>query len=151
MRRIDSLTTLSLPSPLTSISLHLFKSSLIFPLKVLLFSWFKLWCLWLNSLFTIFFKFIYFEKVRARECKCASRGRGGTEGKGGRESQAGSKLLGRDFSFGTRQIITWAEIKSQMLNRLSHRGTVIFQHFKWYYNILNAIINDLLLSFIFHC
>ena len=57
-----------------------------------------------------FFKFIYLFWAG-----------GGAERKGERESQAHSALLG--FSLMNREIMTWAEIESQMFNRLSHAGT----------------------------
>ena len=40
----------------------------------------------------------------------------------GRESQAGSELSTQSTS---HEIMTWAETKSQMLNRLSHPGTLL--------------------------
>ena len=72
--------------------------------------------------FLFFFKFIYFE----RECMHVHElGRGKERG---REFQAGSTLSVRSPMQGLnlmkQEIMTWAEIKSQTLNQLSHPGAL---------------------------
>ena len=66
---------------------------------------------------------IYFERERESEqWRCRERGRG-------RESQAGSTLSVHSQTWGSIphnwEIMTWAEIKNGLLNRLSHPGASI--------------------------
>ena len=52
-------------------------------------------------------------------------GGGGAEREGERESQAGSMLLAQSderLELTNSEIVTWAKIKSQTLNQLSHPG-----------------------------
>ena len=87
--------------------------------------------------FLFFFMFIYFE----RECEW---GRGTERGRQ-RESQAGSTLSAKPdvrLKLVNHEIMTWAETKSQLLNRLNHRGTPVGAFF------LNPL-SDLWLSDIF--
>ena len=80
-----------------------------------------------------FFKFIYFEGER--ECVCVSE-QEGAEREGERESQSGSTLSVQSPELPNSAIVTWADIKSQMLNRLSHPGTPMINSFKV---LLNSI------------
>ena len=74
---------------------------------------------WFSNLFILFY-FIYLERGHARK-KGRDRER---DGDGDRESQAGSMLSAQSPTWSsnsrTREIMTWAKIKSQTLNRLSH-------------------------------
>ena len=65
--------------------------------------------------------FIYFDRDRD------SMSEGGTEREGDRESHSGSMLSAQNPTWGShswnREIMTWAETKSQTLNWLNHPGT----------------------------
>ena len=64
-----------------------------------------------------FLKFIYFESGKDRE--------------GERESQAGSEpYVGLERM--NREIMTWGEIKSQMLNQRNHPGAPLFSFFRFH-------------------
>ena len=65
--------------------------------------------------------FIYFEREGERERR----------GEAERESQAGSELSDAGLKLMDCEIMTWAEIKSQMLKGLSHPGT----RFQGIYNV----------------
>ena len=70
------------------------------------------------------FNFMFLKFIFERD-RDSMRG-GGAEREGKRESQAGSTLLAESPVQGSnsqnREITSWAETKSQMLNRLSHPG-----------------------------
>ena len=65
--------------------------------------------------------FIYFERASERARGLTRVGEGQREREGDRESQAGS-VLSAGVDPMNREVMTWAEIESRMLNRLSHPG-----------------------------
>ena len=78
-----------------------------------------------------FFKFIYLLWERERE---RARVGAGAEREGERESQAGPGLSAQgSLSLTNCEIRTWAEIKSGMLNQLSHPGAPAHSfHLAWF-------------------
>ena len=81
---------------------------------------------------------------RERERK---QGRGRREG--GRESQAGSTLSAQSLTEGLKpmnhEVMTWAKIKSQTLNQLSHQEPLVF----WYLTLVPIYVISFYIVFIY--
>ena len=79
-----------------------------------------------------FFNFIYLFWERGRD---NVSGRGAERGRE-RESQSGAALPAQRQTWPSNskscEIVTWAETKSQMLSKLSHRGTRSAAYFKYF-------------------